>query len=648
MRVGTLLARAGGVLLIAVPFIPLQTESFGYVPPAEWLLGLFVFGSVAWLIARLIPAIPAWLSAAPASLNTGLLRGRRLPVLALAFLGFLLLLTSKVAFGHHPLLVDSVIQLFQANIFATGHLTAPAPPAEAFVATQHMLVHEGRWFAQYPPGHALLLAAGVLAGLPWLVPIVLSLGSAWFMHRFASEVWGEDTGRAVLVLIPFVPFFWFMGASFMNHVSCLFFVAAFLYAYQRWESGYPAGWALAAGAAIGTAGLIRPLTALAVAAVFAPIGLVHGIRHRRFISMGLAALGGFAAVAAYAAFNASTTGDPLTPGYLQLWGAAHGIGFHASPWGNIHTPGAGLLNEAIDLSLLSTFFLEWPIPALLPVGVYAVITGGDRWDRRLLAAFFAIPAAYLFYWHRDAYLGPRFLFTGLVFLIPLTARAFVSISSISDRGWRPQRAVVVLVAMSFAYTTLYSAPRRLAGYESSFASMKIDPLAIAADGGIDQGIVFVTVSWGNRLLARMRQAGVSAATAEGAYRRSDHCEIEQLLRRAQVEGWAGGRLDAVLQTFAPGGLKLEEASPNGDPTLRLTPGKTLADICSAELAHDAAGYANWLPFLLYDDPLLSGSILFVRDLRDLNPIFLRRRPGRSAWLYRPGNLTPIGVPGQGS
>lgn len=641
MRAGVTLARIGGALLIVVPFVPLDTEGFGYVPPAEWLLGLFVFGTAAWLIARFAPAAPSGLLTAVSGLNAALLRGRRLQVLALAGLAALLVLTSHVAFQHRPLLVDSVVQLFQAQIFASGHVAAPEPPAEAFVATQHMLIHEGRWFAQYPPAHALLLAAGVLVGLPWLIPILLSLGSAWLMARFASKAWGEATGRAVAVLTLFVPFFWFMGASFMNHVSSLFFVAAFLFAYQRWESGAPAAWALAAGVAIGAAGLVRPLTALAVAAVFAPVGLAHGIRARRFASLGLAALGGLAAVAVYASFNAATTGDPLTPGYLQLWGAAHGIGFHMSPWGDLHTPAAGLMNEAIDLSLLATFFLEWPVPALLPAGVYVAMTGGDRWDRRLVTAFLAIPLAYLFYWHRDAYLGPRFLYSGLVFLIPLTARALIAIASLRDGALRLRGAIVVLVAMSFAYTALYSAPRRLAGYASSFASMKVDPPAIAASRGIDRGVVFVAVSWGNRLLARMRAAGVPAATAERAYRRSDHCEIEQLLRRARFEGWSGGRIATALSDFSPGGVQLEDASPNGDPTLRLTPGRSLAEVCRAELAHDADGYANWLPFLPYNDPPLNGPVLFVRDLRDLNTVFLRKRPGRPGWRYRPGRLEPL-------
>lgn len=644
MQTRNLIVRIGGALLVVVPFIPLAADDTGYVPPQEWLLGAFVFGSAAWIIARFVPALPERLLKGIGSLDSGLLKGGRLPILSLAFLAFLLVLTSRVAFRHHPLLVDSVVQLFQAQIFASGQLTAAAPAAEAFFATQHTLVYEGRWFAQYPPGHALMLAAGVLVGLPWIAPVLMSLGSAWFMARFASGAWDQRTGRLVLVLIPFTPFFWFMGASFMNHVTCLLFVSAFLCAFQRWESGSAAGWALASGLAIGAAGLARPLTALAVAAVFAPIGVAHGIRARRFPSLGLAAVGGLTAVVAFGWFNAATTGDPLIPGYLRLWGESHGLGFHMSPWGELHTPLAGVVNEATDISLLATFLLEWPIPALLPAGLFLAIGDTDRWDHRLIVAFLAIPTAYLFYWHRDAYLGPRFLFTGVAFLVPLTARALASIPALRVRSPRLRDVVVMLVASCFVYTALYSAPRRMSAYASSFRSMKVDPSAIAASRGIDRGVVFVSVSWGNRLLARMREAGVAASTAEQVYRRLDHCDVELLLRRSRAERWPPGRVEAVLRDMPPGGVLLGAGSPTRDPTLRLTPGRSLPDACRAELAHDGPGFTNWLPFLLHNGPALDAPVLFVRDLRDRNQDFVRSGEYGSRWLLRPGGLEPLPPP----
>lgn len=648
MRATRRLTRLAGALLLLVPFVPLdrvfrlenRTLQF-YVPPGEWLLGLFVFGATAWLLARFVPSLADRTGLCLRALDRGL-PGRRYPLLVLGILGLLLVATSAVVFRHRPLLIDSVVQLFQARIFATGHLTAPAPPGEAFVATQHMLVQDGRWFAQYPPGHAGLLSIGVLLGAVWLIPVALSLGSAWFIYRFTAAAWDERTGRLALALVALAPFFWFMGASFMNHVSCLFFVAAFLYSFQRWEAGGADRWALAAGAAIGAAGLSRPLTALAVAAVFAPIGLGRAWRSKRFAAAGLAAAGGMAAVGLYLAYNAATTGEPLTPGYLALWGASHGVGFHATPWGAVHSPWTGLRNESIDLSLLSSFLFEWPVPALLPVGVYGVLTGGrDAWSRRLFAAFLAIPAAYFFYWHRDAYLGPRFLFSGLAFLLPLTARALLALGEIRSRHLLLYRVAFLLVVMSFAYATLYSAPRRFAGYASSLQSMKTDLPAAAAAEGIDDGVVFVAVSWGNRLLSRMREVGAGASVAEAVYRRADHCDIERLLGRARADNWSAVKIRTALEGLPRAGVQKNPL--NGDPTLRLRPGP-LAPECRAELAHDEPGYGNWLPHLLDNDPGLSGSLIVVRDLRAQNAEFLQRRPGRPAWLWRPSGFRPLDLP----
>lgn len=639
--------RTAGAVLVLVPFVPLDWLYHGavrppiHVAPTAWGLGLFVFGAGAWVLGRIVPRLDRWLLDGAGTLDRAL-PGRRYTLAWTAVLAILLLVTSRVVFQHRPLLVDSVVQLFQAKIFVAGMLTAPAPPGEAFVATQHMLVRHGRWFSQYPPGHAALLALGGLVGFPWLVPVLLTLGTALLLKRFATDAWGERTGRATLALAVFAPFFWVMGASFMNHVTCLFFAAAFLVAYQRWEAGAGAGWALASGLAIGAAGLARPLTALAVAAVFAPLGLRHAWRHGRFGSMAAAAVGGLAAIAVYAGWNAVTTGDPLVPGYLELWGNSHGLGFHVSPWGQPHTPWSGFRNEVVDLSLLAEFFLEWPVPALLPAGIYAVLTGGrDGWDRRMLAGLFTLPAVYLFYWHRDAYLGPRFLYTGLLFAVPLTARALLALRELPSGRLRLRQTAVIAVTLCFAYTALYAAPRRVAGYASSLASMKPALPAAVRDAGIERGVVFVAVSWGNRLLARMRGAGVSASTAERVYRRTDHCAIEQWLRTADERGWGPERIEAVLDALPAEGETLRETSPNLDPTLRLVPGRPLATVCRDELRHDAAGYANWLPFLLEDDPALSGPVLYVRDLRDLNGRFLVERPGREAWRYRPSGLVSL-------
>lgn len=653
--------RAFGWLLLLVPFVPLSVlfgeidRARGLVPPGEALLGLFVFGTVAVLAARLVPR------GAPIRCIHTLESTTRAPAMiaaaALLVLLGLLLTTSGVAFSHRPLLVDSVIQLFQARIFAGGALTAPAPPDEAFFAVQHMLVDGSRWYSQYPPGHPALLALGARFSAPWAVPVLLSCGTALLLYGFARRAYDLATARLTLLLLPLAPFYWFMGASHMNHVSTLFFVAAFLYLVARWEDRRTAGDLFAAGLAIGGALLCRPLTAIAVGVALTPFVVRSAWRDRQTKALLAGAAGALIAVAAYLAYNAATTGDPFLPGYVKLWGSAHGLGFHATPWGDVHTPLAGLRNEMTDLALLSSLLFEGPIPGLIPAGLlFAAGWATREWDGRLMTGFLALPVAYLFYWHRDAFLGPRYLYAGLAFFLPLTARGLIELFRRSaGRVLWPKltitrvpvsSAAAVLATLCLLYAGLYSAPRRFDVYRSGLGSMKEDMASMAREAGVDDALVFVSVSWGNRLLARMRGLGVSASVAETAYRRSDHCALEHALRGAEAGSWSARRTQEVVIALGPGGAPVLASSPlsNGDPTLRLAPGVPIPDACLEEIAYDRMGYGNYSPFLADQDPRLDGRLVIARDLRDRNADLMALYPSRRALLYRNGTFADLGRP----
>ena len=653
--------RLAGVLLLLVPFIPLGwlfgeiDRGHGLVPPSEALLGIFVFGTLAVLGARLIPA------GAPGKTLEAFERpggaGSKAAGGAIVLLLALLVATAVFAFARRPLLIDSVIQLFQARIFASGRLYAGAPPDEAFFAVQHMLVDGGRWYSQYPPGHSALLALGVLLGAAWLVPVALSVGTAVFLYGFAARAYDRATARTTLVLLAVAPFFWFMGASHMNHVSALFFVSAFLYLLVLWEDrGAPAA-LLGAGLAIGAAFLSRPLTAAAVGLAMTPFVVVTAWRRRAIGSVLAGAIGPVVAIGVYLAYNAATTGDPLLPGYIKLWGADHGLGFHSTPWGEVHSLLAGLRNELTDLALLSSLLFEGPIPALIPAGLlFAAGWASKRWDHRLMVGFLAIPAAYLFYWHRDAFLGPRYLYSGLAFLVPLTARGLLELfrRSAGHKLWRGSSLTRVPVSsaagmallLCFLYAAAYSTPRRFHVYRSGLASMKVDIVAEARAASVSNAVVFIPVSWGNRLLARMRGLGVSAAGAETAYRRCDHCALEIILRHAETERWAPARTAAAITELGPGGEPVLTTDPltNGDRTLRLVPGAIPPDQCLDEIAYDRNGYANYSPFLADQDPSLEGPLVIARDLRGRNADLLLAYPDRRAFVYRNREFLPAQSP----
>jgi len=650
--------RVFGWFLLLVPLIPLAwifgaiEGTRGLVPPSEALLGLFVFGTLAVLGARWFPArAPEWVLRV-LERERGV--GSAIAVGSFLLLLVLLLAAATFAFARRPINVDSVIQLFQAKIFISGHLYALPPLDEAFFASPHMLVDGARWYSQYPPMHSVLLGIGLLFGGAWFVPVLLSAGTALFLYGFARRAFDLATARATMVVLAVAPFFWFMGASHMNHVSALFFVSAFLYSLVRWE--HRGRWVLllGAGLAIGAAFLSRPLTAVAVGLALSPFVLRTAWQRRDVASIAAGAAGCAAAVLIFLAYNAATTGDPLVPGYIRLWGVNHGLGFHSTPWGEVHSPLAGLRNELTDLALLSSLMFEGPIPALIPTGLLFAAGWASRdWDVRLMAGFLVIPTAYLFYWHRDAFLGPRFLYSCLAFLAPLTARGLLELfrRTAGRTLWEGsaltrvpvQSAAGMLLVLSFVYAAAYSTPRRFHVYRSGLSSMKVDLPAEARAQSIENAVVFVPVSWGNRLLARMRGLGVSASGAETAYRQGDHCALELILRRAEAEDWSRDRTAAAVSELGPGGQTVPASSPltNGDLTLRLVPGVDLPAVCLDQIAYDRAGYSNYSPFLADQDPSLKGPLVIARDLRERNRELAEAYPQRRALLYRNGRFIPL-------
>jgi uncharacterized membrane protein YhaH (DUF805 family) len=624
------------------------------VDPAQWLLGAAIVTACAWLLG--LPVAPEALLRGTERLIRPL--AKRIRVFGLALLAVLLTWVSWSVFRHRPLLVDSIAQLFQAKIFASGRFTAPAPADPSFFVTQNMVFHGGHWYAQYPPGQAALLVPGVLLGVPWLVPIVLTLVSAASLHAFARRAYDAATARVTVILLVLCPFFLFMGASFMNHVPTLAFVSVFLWLFARWDAEGRTLDLAGAGAALGAAFLCRPFTIAAVAVPFALFGLASAYRNRRTADLAAGAAGFLVLAGVYPLYDLVTTGHAFLTGYVEQWGASHGLGFHETPWGTTHTPLLGLRNELTDLQLLDLNLFEWPVPALWPVA--GALVGGwlrDRWSGRLLIAFVAIPTAYFFYWHRDSYLGPRFLFAGVAFIVPLTARTLMScarrlggVRLHMGSLFRPvsaRRVALTAAALVFGWSIVVGTPGRHRVYATGLMSLKQDLPAEAQAAGIDRGLVFVKVAAGSRLIARLRGLGASASSVERAYRGTDFCDLLALERRARAAGWAPDRLEAALGSTARRDRDLvRDRRLNGDPTLRLRRSRfgdslRLTPDCAEELAYDRSGYGLFTPFLLANRPDLEGPLVVAIDQRALDRELVAHYPDRPAYLYHGGRFEPL-------
>jgi hypothetical protein len=379
--------------------------------------------------------------------------------LVVAFTFVVTNLVSLLVFQHMPHIQDSIAQVFQARIFASGRLYLPAMPFPDFFDYTHVINipgstghpasgfavegwpgAAGRWYSQYPFLHPLLLALGVLVGMPWVINPLLGALTAPAIYLLGRELYDERTGRVAALLSCLSPFLFNMSAEYMNHTSALLFVTLFLLFYARTAGlgGRPAGrWhqAVLAGVMIGLVVNIRPYTAAALCLPFAGYGVYLMVREpRRFAGrFALMVLAAAAVSSLSLLYNWLTNGHPMLFGYVVKWGAAHEIGFGRAGWGEGHTPLRGLLNTGNDWNMVNKALFEWPLPALLPILVPFAAGTRDRRDWLLGGSFLCLSAAYFFYWYHGGVFGPRFLFEASAALLLLAARGGLGLGALVQR-----------------------------------------------------------------------------------------------------------------------------------------------------------------------------------------------------------------------
>ncbi len=343
-------------------------------------------------------------------------------------------LISLFVFEHMPHIQDSISQLFQARIFASGRLYLTSPIFPDFFDYTH-IINNGQWYSQYPFLHSLLLLLGVLVGMPWIINPLLGALTVPAIYLLGRELYSERTGRLAGVLACLTPFIFNMSAEYMNASSALLFATCFLIFYFRTLRQAKWRQALAAGIFLGLVADVRPYTAFAIGVPFAVYGLYRALcSPRRLIPrFGLMVISMAAVTGLTFIYNWLTNGHPLLFAYVVKWGPGHELGFGKSGWGARHTPFRGLVHTGNDMNLMNKWLYEWPLPSLLPIAVLFAAGTKNRKDWLLLLGFLSLSAAYFFYWFHNVCFGARFLYETSACVILLTIRGGEKLGSFLRR-----------------------------------------------------------------------------------------------------------------------------------------------------------------------------------------------------------------------
>ena len=278
-------------------------------------------------------------------------------------------------------------------------------------------------------------------------------------YCLGRDVYDRQVGLIAGLLAISSPFFLILAGTFMSHTVGGLWVAVLLWSWRRIElaqaaGGSGRGWSTLGGAALGMLAITRPLTGVAVGAVFGLALAVQATRRHRELQRVLRANAPLAGVALLIALLQPlwlwlSTGSPTTNLYTMVWEYDR-VGFGPEVGRTGHTLGEGLRTAWRDLQLwagdlFGWRYLSWLPPALgVVLGVWRGGPGRRGWALLLAGPLVALVVFHLAYWIGAQVYGPRYYYeahAGLAVLAALGLRETVRLvagggGERSPGGWR--------------------------------------------------------------------------------------------------------------------------------------------------------------------------------------------------------------------
>jgi hypothetical protein len=155
---------------------------------------------------------------------------------------------ALLVYHDHPLSMDEYTAYFQSQVFAAGHLAGRFPlPIMDWVIPPgfqnyflNVSSQTGEVASNYWPGHALLMAPFMLAGIPWVCNPVLSALTLLVIHRLALYLFEDVQAAGMAVLLTIAsPVMFGLGISYYSmpaHLLCNCLYALLLVRPSAWRA----------------------------------------------------------------------------------------------------------------------------------------------------------------------------------------------------------------------------------------------------------------------------------------------------------------------------------------------------------------------------------------------------------------------------
>ncbi|MBL8111848.1 MAG: hypothetical protein JNK60_03105 [Acidobacteria bacterium] len=392
-------------------------------------------------------------------------------------------------FEAFPGFGDEMNYLFQAKIFASGHLSVPEPPDPQFfkVAWMDLFGTDGRIWGFHPPGNSVLLMLGTLVGMPDVtIPIVGGLLLV-ALYLFALEVLPDRRFALLCVLVCATShYFLSLASSYMAHAPSALCLTLGSFCVLRFTKGGRAALLPAGAALFGAAFLIRPVSAVLLAL---PIGILVLVkfRFRHLGTYALAILAGLVPASGIFVYTHGIAGKWDTPYAIKGPEMGQTISVRLGKGTETHEKNLFRNVNEYQHRVHSFGILGNLLPAFLPLFL------GRRLRSRSLIFLYG---AFLFFcvghsvlhWHGWKW-EPRMLYDVSFLFYVLSALGLFSVVRAFDARPRLSAAVAGLLVLPYGWVALKDLPARFA---TEYEDYNISPKGVLHEvqkKGIHEAIV---------------------------------------------------------------------------------------------------------------------------------------------------------------